>query len=304
MIEKNMFKTHKSLNYILENKYLKNADNSWRKWENDGFKYYFYDDNMCNKFMDEYFPEIKDAYDKLPLAVMKADLWRYCIIYKYGGIYHDADTELKVNPLFLTNYDNKYLIVVPENDVHFCQWVFAAPANSPVLKSIIDLSVKRIRDCKDYNYEHIVHHLTGPGVFTEGILNYLNDNTDKKLIEYYKNKGILIYEQQFVKKTIECSETNSKTVKIDNMLDINKELSIIHNYNDKFSYKFNKDDLTITRIDTSIGWGQYLDIYQFNSISNILFMPSKLFHNNWVKHLFSGQWKDGWCNERHKLLGK
>jgi len=31
--------------------------------------------------MLHYFPEIKDAYDKLPLNVIKADLWRYCIIF-------------------------------------------------------------------------------------------------------------------------------------------------------------------------------------------------------------------------------
>ena len=34
----------------------------------------------------------------LPIAVMKADLWRYCVIYKYGGIYADADTVCKINP--------------------------------------------------------------------------------------------------------------------------------------------------------------------------------------------------------------
>ena len=124
--------------------------------------------------MLHYFPEIKDAYDKLPLNVMKADLWRYCIIYKYGGIYHDADTVLKVNPNFLTNFNNQYLVMVPENDTHFCNWIFAAPPNSPVLKSIIDLSVQRIRDCKNIKGEHIIHYLTEPAVFTDGIFRYLN----------------------------------------------------------------------------------------------------------------------------------
>jgi len=317
-IPKNMFKTHKSMNFILEHDSLRTADKSWSKWKNKGFNYYFYNNDMCNKFMDEYFPEIKDVYDRLPLAVMKADLWRYCIIYKYGGIYHDADTELKVNPSFLTNYDNKYLIVVPENNTHFCQWVFAAPANSPVLKSIIDLSVERIRNCKEIRGEHIIHYLTGPGVFTDGIFKYLKTppmttmevtdgilkylNADKNPIKYGKEGGILKYGLGFVKKNIGSSGTNSKTVKINNILDTNKELSFIHNYNDHFSYKFNKDKLTIKRIDTYTGWGQNLDVYQFNSMSNILIMPYNLFHGNWIKHLFSGQWSDGWCKERYKYL--
>ena len=29
---------------------------------------------------------------KLSLKVMKGDLWRYCVVYHYGGIYADADT--------------------------------------------------------------------------------------------------------------------------------------------------------------------------------------------------------------------
>ncbi len=384
MIPKNIFKTHKTINSILNNKHLKKADDSWRKWENKGFNYYFYDNDMCNKFMNEHFPTIKDAYDRLPLGVMKADLWRYCIIYKYGGIYHDADTELKVNPIFLTNYDNKYLIVVPENDTHFCQWVFAAPANSPVLKSIIDLSVERIRNCIKIRGEHIIHYLTGPAVFTDGIFKYLNIpirlynkknysylTSDKKPIKYGFEGGILKFQQGFIKKNIGSSTTNSKSLKINNILnpnkelsfrhkytdsfsykfnsdeliltrtdsstgwgqdlnvyqfnktsnilinigpstsnsktisnilDPNKELSFIHDYNDNFSYKFNNDQLTVTRTDTDTGWGQDLCVYQFNSVSNILIMPHELFHKNWVNHLFSGQWSDGWCKERNRLL--
>lgn len=386
MIPNNIFKTHKSLDYMLSNHRLKKADYSWRKWQNNGFNYYFYDNDKCNKFMKKYFPEIMEVYNRLPLGVMKADLWRYCIIYKYGGIYHDADTVLKVNPLFLTNYTDKYLVVVPENDTHFCQWVFAAPPNSPVLKSIIDLSVERIRNCREIRGEHIIHYLTGPAVFTDGIFKYLNIpmrlynkkdynylTSDNKPIKYGCEGGIYEYEQGYVKISLGSSNRNRKIIKIDTILDpyqklsfkhnyidrfsykfnenqfiINrtddnigwgqdlnvyqfsnkfnilmnigpsetnsktvdnkfnskKELSFIHNYNDTFSYEYNKNNLTltITRTDIDSGWGQDLDAYYFNCISNIVIMPSNLFHNNWVNHLFSGGWKDGWCKKRDKML--
>ena len=201
MIPKNIFQTHKSRQYIESTPILANAVLSWKR--NKHFKHYFSNDYQCDEFIRIFFPEIKDVYDRLPMKVMKADLWRYCIIYKYGGIYADADTELKIDPLFLTNHNNKELVVVPENDVHFCQWIFAAPANSPILKSIIDLSVERIRNIKEIKGEHIIHYLTGPGVFTDGIIIYLNKNNSIKRNEITYNKdnygssinGILEYEK-------------------------------------------------------------------------------------------------------------
>jgi hypothetical protein len=146
--------------------------------------------------MQLHFPDIFTIYDRLPLPVMKADLWRYCIIYIYGGIYADSDTILNEDPnIFISD---KYLMVAPEkNNVHFCQWVFAAPRGSPILKSIIDLSVKRISETECIKGEHIIHYLTGPGVFSDGIINYLisknykihTDPTNKKrnVIEYEDN---------------------------------------------------------------------------------------------------------------------
>ena len=313
MIPNNIFQTHKSIEYIKKNIHLLNAHNSWSK--NIQFKYHFYNDAQCDKFIHNFFPEIKDIYDNLPLRVMKADLWRYCIIYKYGGIYADADTVLKKNPSFLTNNYNKYLVVVPENNTHFCQWVFSAPAKSPVLKSIIDLSVKRIRAVKEFKGKHIIHYLTGPAVFTDGICKYLNipmrqynmndfsylDSGDKQL-KYGNHRGILDFEQPFNKVKIGNSKTNTKIIKLDKNYPSGTELTFIHNYKDTFSYKFNENKLSITRTDEDGGWGQDLTAYKFNSLSKIIIFTSSIFHREWVNHLFSGQWSDGWCNERDRTL--
>jgi alpha 1,6-mannosyltransferase len=129
------------------------------------------------------------AYSVLPLPVMKADLWRYCVIYHYGGIYADADTICKVNPnIFLTD---ALLTIVPENKTHLCQWVFSAPAKSPILKTIIELSVERILSKKiDSDDKHFIHYLTGPGVFTDGIELFLKQNNKPTFannrINYFK----------------------------------------------------------------------------------------------------------------------
>ena len=189
----NIFQTHKSIKYINSNPKLTLAMKSWLKHTNN-FKYYFYDDNKCDLFMKRIGGDIYKAYQKLPIKVMKADLWRYCIIYKYGGIYADVDTICKVNPLIFLN--DALLTIVPENETHLCQWVFSAPPKSKILKEVIDLSVKRILEIKRIKGEHIIHYLTGPGVFTDGIEKYLTHHnyvtfSNKNLYHKYPDSSQL-----------------------------------------------------------------------------------------------------------------
>ena len=209
----NIFQTHKNMNYILKNRQLSKSVYSWAKFNNHNFNYNFYNDDMCEQFIKNIAPyinkDIYNAYCKLPISVMKADLWRYCIIYHFGGIYADTDTICKASPSLFIN--GSLLTIVPENSCHLCQWVFAAPKGSPILKSVIDLSVERILSIKEIKGEHIIHQLTGPGVFTDGIEKYLKEhnlttfNHNKKLYSNYPHKDKLT--------VFNCDIFHSKIVK-------------------------------------------------------------------------------------------
>jgi mannosyltransferase OCH1-like enzyme len=60
------------------------------KKENTEFTHYLYDDNDCRNFIINNFDKnIIKAYDSLIPGAYKADLWRYCVLYKLGGIYLD-----------------------------------------------------------------------------------------------------------------------------------------------------------------------------------------------------------------------
>lgn len=178
-VPRKVFQTHKSWAYIESNKALKDATDSWKK---QGFEYHFYDDAQCDAFMKEYYQgtDIYKAYTSLKKPVMKADFWRYCVIYEFGGIYADADTVCLRDPSEYLLRVNTNLVVVPEPAFLFCQWVFAAPPKSPVLKTVINLMVYRVLypqttiSEKDYG-RNWVYYFTGPMLFTDGIQAYLND---------------------------------------------------------------------------------------------------------------------------------
>lgn len=196
IIPKNIFQTHKSLEYLKTQPKILNAMKSWTQFAN-GFKYSFYDNNMCDTFMKNNFgTKINKAYFSLPLGVMKADLWRYCIIYKYGGIYADADTICKIHPNIFIN--ESYLTVAPEpGHNYFCQWAFSAPPGSPILRSIIELSVDRILTLNKGDNINI-HYLTGPAVFTDGIKKYLDANKlttfdDVSKYQKYPSKVLAVF---------------------------------------------------------------------------------------------------------------
>ena len=58
---------------------------------NPNFNHYLYNDEKCREFIKDFYSEdVLKAYDAIIPAAIKIDLWRYCVLYKYGGIYLDV----------------------------------------------------------------------------------------------------------------------------------------------------------------------------------------------------------------------
>lgn len=52
--------------------------------------HYLFNDADCRAFIAQEYPDdVLYAYDQLIPTAFKADLWRYCVLYKYGGVYLD-----------------------------------------------------------------------------------------------------------------------------------------------------------------------------------------------------------------------
>lgn len=70
------------------------AMRTWRRNNPPNTTFRHHDDQEAAAFvLDVYGQDIYDAFNSFPLGVMRADFWRYAVLYAYGGIYADLDTK-------------------------------------------------------------------------------------------------------------------------------------------------------------------------------------------------------------------
>jgi hypothetical protein len=113
---------------------MKSYANSWMDL-NPEYTYRLFDDNDITQFLKSDFPEYFKGYEKLKYGASKADLWRYLIIYKYGGVYADMDCKC-IRPL--REWVNPEAAFVTQLGINkdLCQWlIISEPRNSIFLNA-------------------------------------------------------------------------------------------------------------------------------------------------------------------------
>lgn len=169
MIPKNIWQTYKDSVPLPARSLVE----SWREL-NSGWKYSYFTDIEIDAFLEKHFDEeLVAAFRGMPLGVMRADIWRYAVLYVHGGIYTDIDTQC-VAPLDSWLPLSKELVVGLENQTHFCQWTISAAPGHGALKRTLDLVRSRWAAGIDMSYPHFVHYHTGPGVWTDALNQYMN----------------------------------------------------------------------------------------------------------------------------------
>jgi alpha 1,6-mannosyltransferase len=153
-------------------------------------------------------PEVLEAYNALPMAVLKADFFRYLILLARGGIYSDIDTyALKSAAEWLPESvprETIGLVIGIEADpdrpdwkewysrrIQFCQWTIQSKPGHPVLREIVanitqeTLKKKKSGELKALKDNKVIE-FTGPAVWTDTIFNFLND---EKYFDMSTGKG-------------------------------------------------------------------------------------------------------------------
>jgi mannosyltransferase OCH1-like enzyme len=117
------------------------------------FDNYFFTDQDCIEFIESnYEPNVGKAFRCLKAGAYKSDLWRYCILYKRGGIYIDIKLELHLRlKEILEKYPKLFIIDMAKCDDTTALWngVMSSPPGNPMFKACIDEIVENCRN-RDY----------------------------------------------------------------------------------------------------------------------------------------------------------
>lgn len=153
----------------------------------------FCPDLLVEEFFETFFPpNLLEIYHSLPLGIMRADLWRYSVLFIFGGLYTDIDTVCR-KPIsqWLDMKNHKGLQVACEADSDlFSQWTIAAKPSHPVLLTAIRLITERIAadggvDESRFNF---VEYYTGSHLWTTAVKDYLDTNIGARQI--YESREI------------------------------------------------------------------------------------------------------------------
>jgi mannosyltransferase OCH1-like enzyme len=140
---KNSEDTQKEIPKIIYicHKNIECLDATYNFWKNLNplYEIRLFDDALCENFLLEEFSELHQSIFKfIPDGPIKSDFWRVCIIYKYGGIYVDADIHPLVPLKEFLLHDSDFVTCMTKHNQNFNPHFIAARKNDPILKECIE----------------------------------------------------------------------------------------------------------------------------------------------------------------------
>ena len=146
---------------------------------NPNFHYELYDDNDCREFIkNNYNDFILNAYDSLIPGAYKADLWRYCVLYKKGGIYLDIKYQPVNGFKFINLLEKEHWVLDADRTGIYNALMVCKPGNKILLYAINQI----VRNVKHSYYGQNPLEPTGPLLLAK----YFTKD-EKKLFDMYHN---------------------------------------------------------------------------------------------------------------------
>ena len=118
---------------------------TWKE-KNPEYTYKFYDDDMCDQFMKEFDVRTWKAYRRIIPGAFKADLWRYCVLYKYGGVYADVDTMCLGKIDGFMSDTAEFVTPIDLDDKLLYNAFIASAPGSKILRACIDTIVHNVEN--------------------------------------------------------------------------------------------------------------------------------------------------------------
>lgn len=186
-IPKYIYQTCENINTLPEQ--FKNNINYIKRMNQD-WEHVLYDDNMIIDFIQQnYGTKMLNIYKKINpnYGPARADLFRYLLMYKKGGVYLDIKSAMskplneiiKEETFYVSHWKERYKSDIFPDKGEFQNWWIITPPNHPILKHVINKVISEINKCNHKTGKPGVLHTTGPIIYTKAILEILNKYNHK-----------------------------------------------------------------------------------------------------------------------------
>lgn len=165
------------------------------KSSNPAFTHRLFDDDDCYNFIkDNFDKDILYAFNILIPGAYKADLWRYCVLYKLGGIYLDIKYQ-PINGFKFINLAEKEHWVLDCNKIGIYNALMVCkPGNNILLQAIKQI----VENVKNNYYGETCLHPTGPLLLAKYFDEKEKANFDMKHNVFENANNRLIYFNKYI----------------------------------------------------------------------------------------------------------
>ena len=128
-----------------------------------GFVHSYYSDARCIEFLREHYGQDHvRKFEELELGPHKADLFRYCYLYKKGGVYMDIDMEpmVSVRQVMVGVPPGTLVTCLEANRAGIFQAFLASPPGHPIFPTLIaEFFSPRVVNGSPPSYTHFTRHM-------------------------------------------------------------------------------------------------------------------------------------------------
>lgn len=159
---------------------------TWEEYHPD-WQYCFWTDEACLEFISENFPGLLQNYLDFPANIQRADLFRYLVLFKFGGVYVDMDFECFQNLESLLTGDVCTISIEPPAHcaMHkipdlLCNAFLASIPEHPFIGLLIKESIKPLKPTPNKILD--VLNSTGPYMVTR-VYQQHRDKLELRIID-------------------------------------------------------------------------------------------------------------------------
>jgi mannosyltransferase OCH1-like enzyme len=170
---------------------------SWKNhFSEEEYTYMMWDDFSIDLFVKNNFSEYWELYKSFPYHIMRIDFARFCILYKYGGIYADMDMYCYNN--FYDDLNKSCCLVgsLSKNEIVQNSLMVSTPKNNFLIKCMEKSKEKFVLRDLEIGLERCsyVSETTGAVLLSICYCSY-DQNSIQILPSFEYNRGTAIYDK-------------------------------------------------------------------------------------------------------------